>query len=353
LFPESQNTFTYKMSATEIFSGGNYDVSKITVLPPIKSTDSNKYHSFPIKVGAANLGLMETQTVLATRLKDDPKLKPGILSQGFHLENPQTRKLLQDAENAIWQGLLKQKDADPDLPSYLKDAESVEDLKAASKFIKMKGLVHYPKGKDSKGKPTKQADPNMTPLVYGKLIQCGANHKETPLKVHSRYYDVAILNPSVKQAIRDGLDKMENYLIPAETLWQKKLTFKAKWCMVVGDVFVSDSVLKIRRSITEVWVVAFVTSESVGSKAMDAAIAATGEKFEATRLNIPSNVQVADEDDDEGDSGEGGFGDVQINKVPAGGVKTGGGIKMNGAPVGGPKAGEHNFDVKLDEDDHN
>jgi hypothetical protein len=329
LVQRTKNTYIKRMS-TEIAFGGNFDVANVLVGAPIKSTDSNKYHSFPIRYKSGQFGVMETATVSATRLKDDPKNKPNILSQGFHLENKTTRTLLEQAENAIWEGLLKQKKSDPELPNYLKDAESVADLKAAGKFIKMKGLVHYPKAKDSKGNMTKEIDPNITPLVYGKLIQCGAKHKETPFKIHSKYYDAAILSASVKLAISEGRDKMENYLLKAEDLWKKKLAFKAKWVMVIGDVFVSDTVLKIRRSITEVWVVSFVTSESMASKAMAEAIATSGEKIESTRLNIPTAQAVADDSD-----GEGGDSDGPGDEV----------IRNNIAP--GPKPEEGKYDVKI------
>lgn len=314
--------------STEIAFGGNFDVTNISVGAPVKSTDSNKYHVFPIKYKSQGFGVMETGTVTATRLKDDPKLKPGILSQGFHLENKPTLAILEQAEQAIWEGLLKLKGSDPELPNYLKDSESVADLRAAGKFIKMKGLVHYPKAKDAKGNMTKNIDPNITPLVYGKLIQCGARHPETPFRIHSKYYDKAVLNADVKLAITEGRDKMENYLIPAGDLWKKKISFKAKWTIVIGDVFVSDTVLKIRRSITDVWVMEICATESAAQKAMSAAVASSGEKIEATRLNIPASVQ-GDDSDDEGAEHSDGPDDVVRNTIP------------------GPKAEDGKFDVKI------
>lgn len=302
--------------STEIAFGVNFNVDKIVVGAPKKSTDINKYHTFPIKYGAGGFGIMETSTVTATRLKDDPERKPNILSQGFHLENASTLKMCEDAELRIWEGLLKHKGADDDLPNYLKDAESVADLKAAGKFIKMKGLVHYPKGKDAKGMPTKEVDKSITPLIYGKLIQNGAKPKngQAPFYIHTKYYDAAILNPDVKLAIQEGRDKMDNYLIKAVDLWKKKLAFKGKWCMVIGDVFCSEGVLKIRRSITEVWVVSFVANESVGAKTMSAVIAQSGEKFEAKKLVIPSAVQEVGDSD--GEDGSDGPDDVVRNKIP-------------------------------------
>lgn len=303
--------------STEIAYGVNFDVNKIVVGAPIKSTDTNKYHTFPIKYGSSQFGIMETATVTATRLKDDPEKKPNILSQGFHLENADTLKMCEAAELRIWEGLLKHRGADDKLPNYLKDAESVAELKAAGKFIKMKGLVHYPKGKDAKGVATKDVDPSITPLIYGKLIQNGAKPKngQVPYHVHTKYYDVAVLNPDVKNAIREGRDKLDNYLMKAVDLWKKKVSFKGKWCMVVGDVFCSDSVLKIRRSITECWVVSFTTSESVASKAMASVLEKTGEKFEAKKLVIPAGVQEGDSDG-EGHDFEGPD-DVVHNKIPA------------------------------------
>jgi hypothetical protein len=322
-----------KRMSTEIATGGNFDVTNIVVGAPVKSTDSNKYHSFPIRYKAGQFGVMETQTVMATRLKDDKEKKPNILSQGFHLENKATKDLLEAADEAIWAGLLKHKGADPDLPNFLKDAESVADLKAAGKFIKMRGLVHYPKAKDAKGNMTKEIDPKITPLVYGKLIQCGAKHKDTPFKVFSKYYDAAILNSTVKRAIKEGTDKVENYLIKAEDLWKKNLAFKAKWCMVVGDVYVSDTVLKIRRSITEVWVVSFVANETVASKAMAAAMETTGETFAAVRLTIPEAQKVGDNDSD-GEGHDGPPDDVVQNNIKPTVIKSSEGGK---------------FDVKINE----
>lgn len=328
--------------STEIAFGVNFNADRIVVGAPKASTDSNKYHTFPIKYGAGNFGIMETATVSATRLKDDPEKKPNILSQGFHLENADTLKMCEAAEQRIWEGLLKHKGADDKLPNYLKDAESVADLKAAGKFIKMKGLVHYPKGKDAMGLPTKTADPNITPLIYGKLIQNGAKPKNAgvPYHVHTKYYDAAILNPDVKLAIHEGRDKTENYLIKAVDLWKKKLAFKGKWCMVIGDVFCSDTVLKIRRSITECWVVSFTASESVGAKTMAAAIEKTGEKFEAKKLVIPAAVQTPDSDGEDDDSG--GMDDVIVNKVPA--KKAVGGSDV--LPKTKPDADEK-FEVKI------
>src|SRR5690606_17608055 len=79
-----------RMTSTELAFGDNFDEKKIVVGSAIKSKDSNVYWTFPIKYGASQFGIMEIGTVLATKLKDDTEKKPKMLSQGFHLENPQT-----------------------------------------------------------------------------------------------------------------------------------------------------------------------------------------------------------------------------------------------------------------------
>lgn len=293
------------MSSTQFAYGETFDVSQITVGAPIKSTDSNKYWTFPIKYCGAGFGIMENETCNATKVKDDPQRKPGMLTQGFHVSNPKTRAIAEQAENAIFEGLLKHTGADKDFPSFFSTAEKVEDFKAAAKFIKLKGILHRPCGKDKSGKPTKIPDPTVNPLIYGKLIQCGDKHPETPFKVFSKYYDVRVLTPQVRAAIKEGTDKEENYLIPAQELWKKKVAFTCKWSLIVADVYLCDTILKIRKSVTEVWIVSFATAETVATKNMADIIAKTGEQFEGPKLVIPSAVVEDDSDHDEGsDDGE-------------------------------------------------
>jgi len=102
--------------STELAFGANFDASKILVGAPEKSKDANVFWTFPVKYGSGQFGIMETDTVTATKLKDDPTRKPKILSQGFHLENAATRKIAEDAEEAIFEALLKQNKASPELP---------------------------------------------------------------------------------------------------------------------------------------------------------------------------------------------------------------------------------------------
>lgn len=286
------------MSTTNFASGDNFKRSDITVGAPVKSTDGNDYWTFPIQYGGGAFGIMELGNVQSTKLKDDPVKKPKILSQGFRLSNPPTRKICEEAEEAIFEGLIKQSSKEPGLPDFLKEATSVADLRAAGKIIKLRGLVHRPKTKDAKGNVSKVPDPTITPLIYGKLIQCGPKHPETPYKIFTRYSDALVLDPDVRKAIAEKKDREENYLLDPEELWKKKLAFECKWSIVAGDVFVSAAVCKIRRSITRVWIVSFIENETADTKAAAAAVAASGERFNRPKLIMPA--AAAPGSDDEG-----------------------------------------------------
>uniref|UniRef100_A0A6C0CFA3 Uncharacterized protein n=1 Tax=viral metagenome TaxID=1070528 RepID=A0A6C0CFA3_9ZZZZ len=259
-----------------------------TVTAPVKASGEHDYVTLAISYGTDKFTFCSLDSVTGTKISENSK-KPGQLTQGFHLETKESVEMLAAADTAILEGVLKHR-GDKNMPEYVKDCESVEELLKVLKYKKYKPLLHRPKKKGADGKPTKEVDMTIEPLVYGNMIQCGPKHPETPNKVFTKYVDVRVLSRAVRDAIKAGTVKESDYSFEALDLFKRKLAMKCKYTIVVGDVFISDSVFKIRRSIQEVFVVGFEQPESLARKEMSAALEAAGEKFEGPKLSLPDFV---------------------------------------------------------------
>ena len=273
--------------AANIITPGVFDKTKLKVLPAVYSKDGQDYHTMTLKYAGSDVSMMSTTDEKGTLIKENDK-KPGMLSQGFHITDPRMEASAAALERAIWEGVLAQKNSHDKLPDYLKGAESVEDLLAAGKFIKMKGILHRPKVKPD------APDSKPDPLIYGQMIQCGAKHATTPFKVFSKYWDAIVLTPDIRKKIKEHAIRKEEFLQDVQALWKKKLVTRGKWSMVVVDVFISASTLKIRKSIKEVWIESFEEPESVAEKALAAMMEASGAPVRGTRLIIPEAAPVED-----------------------------------------------------------
>lgn len=280
------------------FHSKSYKRDAVTVAAPVKSTGDHTFLTCKVAYGVDNLTMFNLNPTSGTRITENAK-KPGQLTQGFHLEDKDDVAMISDLDRKLLEELLKHKNA-PGMPEYLSTAESVDELLRSIRFIKFKPLLHRPKKKGADGKPTKEVDMNVTPLIYGNMIQCGPKHTETPNKVFTKYLDVKVLSGQVRDAIKAGAAKEDDYRITAESIFKKKVSMKCLWNITVGDIFISDSVLKIRRSINEVYVVSFEQGESKTRKQMSEELAARGMEFaNGPALKLPETV--VDDNPDSGD----------------------------------------------------
>lgn len=279
----------------------NFDRTKIAVAAPVKAAGEHDYVTWSITYAGGKVKILSPDSLVGTRISDDVK-KPGQLSQGFHLDE-NNAKMFEAIDEEIYKGILSHK-AHANTPEYLKDCETVDDIRKLVKFIKVKSLVYRPKKKDPKtGKPTKEVDPSIAPLIYSAMIQYGAKHPERPNEVLTKYTDIRLLDLQNKNKDRQELGQKPleineaNYAFKAIDLFKAKTGMKAKPCWEIQDVYGSASILKIRSSISEVFIVNFEASESASRKEMRDVLVQTGEKIEGPKLVLPS-APVASADDE-------------------------------------------------------
>ena len=284
----------------------NFDPSKISVAPPSKAAGEHDYVTWKVTYGGGKFRYFSPDSLTGTRISDD-KLKPGQLSQGFHLDE-NNAKMISIIDETIFAGILKHK-GHADTPSYLADCETTDDIRKLIKFIKVKPLLYRPKKKDPKtGKPTKEIDPTIAPLTYSDMIQYGAKHPEFPNKVLTKYTDIRLLDAQNKnkERVERGQPAIElneaNYSFDAQALFKLKTAMKGKPFWEIQDVFGSPTTFKIRQSLTEVFIVNFEASESAPRKEMRDVLIQTGEKIEGPKLTLPS-APSKDDDGDEHHSG--------------------------------------------------
>lgn len=265
----------------------------VTVAAPVKASGEHDYITLNVGYGTGKFAPFSLDTVTGTRISENAK-KPGQLTQGFHLETKEQVAMFETADREILEGVLKHR-ADKNMPEYIRDCENVDELLKVLKYKKYKPLLYRPKKKGADGKPTKEVDMTIEPLIYANMIQCGANHKDTPNKVLTKYSDIKVLSKAVRDAIKAGAVKESDYNFEAVDLFKRKLAMKCRWSLVVGDVFISESIFKIRRSAQEVFVVSFEQPESLARKEMSAAAEQMGEKFDAPKLSLPDFAPVEEQ----------------------------------------------------------
>ena len=291
------------------FCWKNFDRSKIVVAPPAKAPGEHDYATWKITYGGQKLQFFSPETLTCTRISED-KLKPGQLSQGFHLAVPETLKMLLEIEDEILKQILKHRDNDA-TPGYLKDCETVEDILKLSKFIKVKTVVYRPKKKNAQGKPTKDVDMTVTPLLYANMMQYGAKHPERPNEVLTKYTDIRLLDlqNKNKERVAQGQQALAineaQYSFAATDLFKAKTAMKGKPICEITDVFGSATTFKTRQSLSEVFIVNFEAAESAARKEIRDVLIQTGEKIEGPKLTLPSPPVAGAGDDDEHHSDEG------------------------------------------------
>jgi hypothetical protein len=274
------------------FHSKTFQRGSTTVAAPVKASGEHDYITLNIGYGTGKFSAFSLDTVTGTKISENAK-KPGQLTQGFHLETKEQVAMFEAADREILELVLKHRN-DKNMPEYVRDCETVDELLKVLRFKKYKPLLYRPKKKGADGKPTKEVDMSIEPLIYANMIQCGPNHKDTPNKVLTKYLDIKILSKAVRDAIKAGAAKEDDFRFEAVDLFKRKLAMKCRWTISVGDVFISDSVFKIRRSAQEVYVVSFEQPESQARKEMVAAAEAAGETFSAPKLSLPDFV-VPDE----------------------------------------------------------
>ncbi len=298
------------------FRPENFVGAKVTVGVPVKNTGDFDYSLMTVTYdGGKKPTFFFVDEVAGTRISENA-LKPGQLSQGFHLEKPDQVKLCSDFDDILLQAVFDNKDH-ADMPSWVGDCSTKEEI--IKNAVKYKPLLHRPKKKDAKGKPTREIDETVEPMLYGSMIQCGPKHKDTPNKVYTKYFDNRILSPENTQKIKEGRLEEASFKFEAVDLWKAKTAMKAKPTIVVGEIHIDDKRnLKFRRSITEVYVVSFQVGESQARKGMREESAKRGDTFDGPALIIPGAPEEGGEDGRESGSDD----DVVHN------------------PVGGPKMGD-------------
>jgi predicted house-cleaning noncanonical NTP pyrophosphatase (MazG superfamily) len=296
------------------FNAKSFKRDAVTVSTPVKSSGDHDFLTCLVGYGADKLTIFTLNPSNGTRITENSK-KPGQLTQGFHLEDKAEEEMFSALDRKLLEELLKHKGA-KGMPEYISTAESVEELLRALRFIKYKPLLHRPKKKGNDGKPTKEVDMTIPALIYGNMIQCGPKHPETPNKVFTKYLDVKVLSKEVRDAIKAGIAKEDDYRIPAEAIFKRKCSMKCMWNITVGDIFISDSVLKIRRSINEVYIVSFEQGESKTRKQMGDELEAAGVKFDGPAVKLPDAAPEEDDDSDDDKGPKTPAEPVVVNPMP-------------------------------------
>lgn len=269
----------------------NFDVNKLSVLAPKKAEGDYDYYTCKIKYAADDgFNFREMKVMKATRI-DENKRKPGTHSQGFHVTEKEFREMLEEADKKIWAEFLKHKNT-KGMPAYLKHCETLEDLK---KFApKFKQMLHYPKLKDADGEATDEINPDVDPILYANMIQNGPNHPEAPGKIWTRYYDEKVLSKTNAEKIKDGKMSEKDFLLNTRDIVNSKHAMMARGMWVAADIFCSDTSLKIRKSVTGVYVQSFEAGESRDTKEAREALEEMDEEIEdGPGLEIPKATTEA------------------------------------------------------------
>jgi len=268
------------------FTPENFDATRLTVDEPKHGNKAgNDFITMSIKYGGGQFNFFENHPVTMTRISENPKKKDG-LSQGVRLENEAFKKLAIDASRIILEAVVTYRNH-PVIAQYapfVKNFDSVEKIMQAKAFgLKVKTLVHFVEKKDNAGKGTGQADTEIAPLMYGKLIQSGPNPsdpKTAPNTIFTKHWSAGILDPTNDALIKARRAKEEDFKFDPRKVFASQSGMKGMPGVNVGDVYIAQGNLIIRTSITEVFITEWVTGESMVKKGLMEEIKKSGIKVE-------------------------------------------------------------------------
>jgi len=140
----------------------------------------------------------------------------------------------------------------------------------------------------------------VTPKSYPKLIQSGPNH-ETPNKIYTKYYSAQVLNPKIREQIKQGKKKNDDFSIDPLRLTTTAVKFLPT--ILVTDIFLSDGKIIIRHSISEAFVTSFESKESESLKLLSA----QGITYDGPDLTMDTNqdqgtMHTLDEENDKSET---------------------------------------------------
>ena len=208
--------------------------------------------------------------VKLSKISENPK-KPGSLTQGMHVTDDATLRMLKDMETKAFEAVIKHKDH-KDMPKIISKYASVEQLKLM--FPSVKGFLHYPKKRNAAGQPTDEIDPEADPMFYYSLMRANMDGPKKG-EIFSKYYSAQMLSPNIEAAIKRGEKRESDFLFPVVTdpkqpskvgLFETKTGMKAIPTIIIGDVFISGDKIKVRCSISDGYIREFTSGEPPSRK---------------------------------------------------------------------------------------
>lgn len=307
-----------------------YVPSKLGFSEPQKAEGTHDYTTIKFTYNGRKLdfflpGKTDAPGVKASQIKENPK-KPGSLTQGIFIEDDEDLlKMAMDIEEQAFNTVIKNKEHKA-MPANLAKFKDVQQLKEL--FPSIKGIVHYPKKKDAQGKTTGVNDPSAKPMIYYGLMRANlAGPKKG--EIFTKYISAQILDPDIEAAVKRGERKESDFLFPVITnpktkqrgLYESKTGMRIIPTVMVGDIYIAADKIKIRLTLSDAYVVGFISGEPESRSKAKAAMAASG-----IRMSEPLQMPNAPEEEDETDEAN-----VVTNKVgPAETAKRGYSIEVIG-----------------------
>lgn len=265
-----------------------YQSTKLGFAEPTKAEGSFDYATIKFTYSGKKFDLFLPGTpdapgVKATKIGEDPK-KPGKLTQGVFTDgNVDLLKMGLDIENQALDAIIKYKDhksMPPNIAKF-KDVQQLKDL-----FPSIKGVVHHPKVKDAQGKPTNVVDPSASPMIYYSLMRASLTGDKKG-EIFTKYYSARMLDQDIDAAIKRGERKTSDFLFPVLTnpktkqqgLFESKSGMRMIPTIMVGDIYISADKIKIRLTISDAYILGFVSGEPESRAKAAQVIAAAGIKM--------------------------------------------------------------------------
>ncbi|MFS8158693.1 MAG: hypothetical protein ACMG6E_00505 [Candidatus Roizmanbacteria bacterium] len=241
------------------FQPKTFDETLFEVGTPVKAEGEHDYCTFTTKYkGNKTARFFTTTPMKFTALKPNPK-RPGRLGTGGTVEDPVLLEMFKKIDAKTFAKVFAErnhKDMSKTFKSKLiTSAEVMPDA-----IPRCKGCLYYPKEKDAKGEVVagKLAE-GVAPRIYLDLIQ-----RSDGTEIFTKFKSAQVLNSDVAAKLKSGQAKIADYTFAPEVL--KGTAFEALVVIEIQDVYASDSDLKIRMCLQEVYITKFIARESEGEK---------------------------------------------------------------------------------------
>lgn len=272
----AQLSHRFRMSITP----GEYDKTKLAISKPEKHINEGTENcTLTIKYAGKDFQYYVPDACVGTPLSENPK-KPGQLTQGWNVDTPAWRAMLEDVSRQCLQAVVDNRMADG-MPKFIRGMDSIEKIMTAKTMgIHVKTVIHFPEKQDSQGHPTGVIDPDATPKAYVRMIQNGKNPKKgVPNQVWTNFRSALVLRPDIAEKIAKGIEKDEKYSFDAWKMHKAQQAMKGMPSITISDIYVADGNIIIRQSLSECFITEFTTKESQARKNLRSDIVRNGREI--------------------------------------------------------------------------